>query len=47
MVRRSIEVNRLEFLFRVFTVDAVERDASAGEEFFHEKRALLPVAPGH
>ena len=47
MVRRSIEVNWLEFLFGVFTVDVVKRNASAGEKFLNEKRALLPIAAGH
>lgn len=43
----SIELNRLKFFFRVFAVYTLERDASAREKFFNEKRALVPVAPGH
>ena len=47
LINRSIELDRLKFLFRVFTVDTLERDASAGKKFLHGKRALVPVAPGH
>ena len=46
-VSRSVELNRLKFFFGVFTVYAVERDASAWEEFFNVKRAVVPVASGH
>ena len=43
----SIKLYRLEFFFRVFTVYAVERDASAWEQFCNVKRALVPVTPRH
>jgi len=47
LINRSIEVDWLKFLFRVFTIDVLERDASAGEKLLDEKCALVTVAPGH
>ena len=47
LINRSIEVDWLKFLFRVFTIDVLERDAPAGEKVLDEKRALVTVPPGH